>query len=113
MHIGNKIRELVKEKGLAVTEFAKKINYSRRNAYVIFSRKSIDTAVLKKIGEVLEYDFFKYYIKEDITSKAEEPAPKYNRQLKDYETKIEALSSEIKYLKEINDLLKEKLKKKK
>lgn len=56
--IGQLIEERVKKSSLDVTEFAKKINKERSNVYDIFKRDSIDTALLKKIGQVLGYDFF-------------------------------------------------------
>jgi transcriptional regulator with XRE-family HTH domain len=59
--IGVQIREVVEKRGMTVTEFAKRINKSRENAYSIFSRKTIDTGLLKLISEVLEFDFFKQY----------------------------------------------------
>ena len=60
-HIGAQIREIVEKRGMTVTEFAKRINKSRENAYSIFSRKTIDTGLLVLIGEVLSFDFFKQY----------------------------------------------------
>ena len=40
-HIGAQIREIVEKRGMTVTEFAKRINKSRENAYSIFSRKML------------------------------------------------------------------------
>lgn len=39
----------------------KKINTTKQNVYTIFKRQSIDTALLQKISEVLNFDFFKLY----------------------------------------------------
>ena len=116
MHIGKIIKEAVKTSGMPVTEFAKKINYSRRNIYSIFGKESIDTSLLAKISQVLEKDFFVHY---NSSSK------KYSQPMqvaepsgeKEYsENRIRELIKEIEYLKEINMLLKiqvEKLSKKK
>ena len=65
--IGAQIREIVEKRGMTVTEFAKRINKSRENAYSIFSRKTIDTGLLKLISEVLTYDFFKQFSTEYLT----------------------------------------------
>ena len=65
--IGAQIREVVVKRGMTVTEFAKRINKSRENAYSIFSRKTMDTGLLKLISEVLEYDFFKQYSQDYVT----------------------------------------------
>ena len=105
MHIGKKIQEAVKRSGMSVTEFAEKINYSRRNIYSIFDKESIDTSLLVKISEVLGHDFFSHYNsdpKKGNRSQAAEPSGvrEYN------ENRIRDLVKEIDYLKEINSLLK-------
>ena len=69
IHIGKIIQETVRLKGMDVTEFANKINYTRRNIYKIFSKSSIDTDLLKKISKVLgENLFLKYVSTEEIAS---------------------------------------------
>jgi hypothetical protein len=83
VHIGNKIKASVNEKGMTVSEFGRRINKSRENVYSIFKRKSIDTALLVTISKVLDHDFFQYYT---------------------------GLNSEVKKLKEENKTLKELLK---
>ncbi len=60
-HIGNKIKSVVKERGMEKAEFGRRINMSRENVYSIFRRKTIDTGLLSTISQVLEHDFFKYY----------------------------------------------------
>lgn len=92
IHIGKEIHQIFISKGLTVTEFAKRINKSRENMYHVFNRKSIDTDLLLKISEVLEYDFFTVYISNSAEKK-----------------EIETLQNEIQLLKEINQLLKQKL----
>ena len=56
--IGAIIKKAVKEHGMSVTEFAKRINISRENAYSIFRRKTIDSGLLIKISKILDIDFF-------------------------------------------------------
>ena len=102
-HIGRLIKEKVKNSKYSITEFAKEINCSRRNVYAIFERESVDTELLKKIGNVLEYNFFQYYIPELQKYSMKEPNIE-----NDYK-KISELENENKYLKEINQLLKDKL----
>lgn len=98
LHIGEKIKEIFKESGLTVAEFARRIDTSRENVYGIFRRKSIDTYLLKKISEVLNYNFFKYYIN------TEELYP----EIKSLQRKLEVADQEIEYLKKINKLLERK-----
>lgn len=69
IHIGEIIKEVVHEKKMNVTEFAKKINYTRRNVYKIFSKPNIDTDVLIKVSEVLgENLFIRFLSNKEIAS---------------------------------------------
>jgi|LSQX01.1.fsa_nt_gb transcriptional regulator with XRE-family HTH domain len=67
--IGELIQERVKSQKLDVTEFAKLINKERSNVYNIFNRSSIDTDLLKKIGQVLDYDFFQEFLEPETIQK--------------------------------------------
>ncbi len=58
IHIGEIIKETLRQKKMDVTEFATKINYTRRNIYKIFNKPSIETEVLVKISEVLGENLF-------------------------------------------------------
>lgn len=59
MHIGQRIKEIIKKRGLTVVSFAKAIPCSRENIYRIFKNENIDILLLKRIGQILEFDFFK------------------------------------------------------
>ena len=61
IHIGKKIKEEVYKQRISITVFAKKISRSRNVVYDIFSRESVDTDLLNKIGKVLNCDFFSLY----------------------------------------------------
>lgn len=63
VNIGQTVKKVLEKKGMTVSEFGRRINKSRENVYSIFERKSIDTALLEKISEVLEYNFFNLYQK--------------------------------------------------
>jgi len=69
-HIGNLIKNKLKENGCTIKWFANEIACHRRNIYDIFSRPSIDTSLLLRIGFVLKIDFFEYFsdIHKDIMS---------------------------------------------
>lgn len=77
--IGKKIEEIFKKSGMTKTAFADKIEYSRNNVYNIFNRKTIDIKLLKKIGNVLDYDFLKHY---QTSNTVKEPQAEYKRQSK-------------------------------
>lgn len=117
IHIGEKIREIVEKRGMAKTELARRMNMTSSNIHKIFTRETIDTGLLIKLSEILEHDFFSYYPKNFADA---EPAIKqwndsdeskfYNEAVKrSYESKIEILTKEVSYLKEINKMLREKL----
>lgn len=57
IHIGEAIKQKVKERGISITDFANSIHCNRTNVYSIFSRKSIDMEQLMLISEVLDYNF--------------------------------------------------------
>jgi DNA-binding XRE family transcriptional regulator len=61
VHIGQVIRKHLEQAGMTKSEFARRIGTSPQNIYGIFKRKSCDTALLKTIGQVLNFDFFSYY----------------------------------------------------
>ena len=62
IHIGKLIKRRMLEQGFTVSDFASAINRTRATVYDIFERKSIDVDLLLSISEVLEFDFFSYYI---------------------------------------------------
>ena len=59
MHIGTRIKQVLKEKHKPVTWLAKEINCERTNIYNVFSRKDISTGLLQRLSLVLEHVFFK------------------------------------------------------
>ena len=61
MHIGQLIKQVLEEQGRTVVWFARKMSFSRTNAYKIFEKPSIDTEVLYRISKILQYDFFKHF----------------------------------------------------
>lgn len=62
VEIGKIIERELRAKRYPIAEFARKLNTDRSNVYNIFRRNTIDTGLLEKIGEILEHDFFQYYI---------------------------------------------------
>ena len=63
-HIGQIIREELKQQGRTVTWLAKAINCDRTNIYNIFTRESIDTNLLTRISKVLNRNFFEILTEE-------------------------------------------------
>lgn len=59
MHIGKRIKEVLREQGHNVSWLAARIPCERSNVYNIFKRESIGIDLLFRINEVLGHDFFK------------------------------------------------------
>ena len=57
MHIGHLIKEVFDEKGMSVTEFARRINCARPNVYSIFERYDIGVEQLIDISVALDHNF--------------------------------------------------------
>ena len=63
-HIGQLIRDELKQQGRTVTWLAKTINCDRTNIYNIFARESIDTNLLTRISKALNRNFFEILTEE-------------------------------------------------
>ena len=59
IHIGQRIREVLKRKEVTVTDLAARINTTRTNMHKILGKENIDIALLARISMALEHDFFK------------------------------------------------------
>lgn len=57
IHIGKLIEEQLKQKRISTAQLAKALNCRRQNIYDIFKRKSLDTELLVRISQALDYDF--------------------------------------------------------
>ena len=112
MHIGKNIKKVLKERGMTITEFAKRISTHRRNVYDIFERESVDTALLQKIGKVLDYDFFNvYFCKQETPSITNGKTATYEKLEKSaFSTELqqEKLVSALKEISYLQELVKEK-----
>ena len=103
IHIGEEIQERLRIKRMKVVDFSRKIDTNRNNVYDIFSRKSIDSGLLLKISEALEFDFFRLYSiplsKNYLIQQKEDPL----EALKNYEDvkrKLEKLEQENSLMRE-------------
>lgn len=57
--IGQHIKGKLKERNMSVKLFADKLGIRRTNVYRdLFEQASLDTGLLMKISEILQYDFF-------------------------------------------------------
>ena len=67
VHIGNRIKEAYDKSGLKMSVFSSQIGMSYRNLYKVFEKENINTDLLEKIGDVLNYNFFQLYIEDKET----------------------------------------------
>lgn len=103
LHLGKKIREHAKLKGIKHTELAQRINTSKQNIQNIYRRESIDVLLLVRICNVLEYNFFEDYLLQlefDTSNEVKKEVNKLKQLLQE---------NEVKYLKEITALQKQLL----
>lgn len=61
LHIGDLIKQELKNQGRTITWLANQLGYSRQNMYKLFERQWIYTDLLLKICNVMDYDFFSHY----------------------------------------------------
>jgi hypothetical protein len=91
IHIGQEIRKRVKERGMTITHFAKRVGSTPKTIHAAFKRPSIDTMLLKKCSKELEFDFFALYsqdLKIEGATTSKEPGPKYAKTNNDAEMEI-------------------------
>jgi len=56
--LGNRIREVLKDREMTVTDFAESLSCNRQNVYKIFNKHDINTDLLMHIADILDHDFF-------------------------------------------------------
>lgn len=67
VNIGEEIKKKVIERQQSIASFAKAIGIQRQNIEkTVFSKNSLDTDLLMRISEELDYNFFSYYTNEDV-----------------------------------------------
>lgn len=62
--IGQLIQSKLSENGKTVVWLSAQIPCSRQNLYKVFKKDCIDTEMLMRISQILEYDFFQVYSSE-------------------------------------------------
>lgn len=58
MHIGQALKERLKEDGKSVVWLARELGCHRTNIYNLFGKYSIDTQLLQRISTVMRHNFF-------------------------------------------------------
>jgi DNA-binding Xre family transcriptional regulator len=111
IHIGEKIKEVVANRGMSKVVLGQRLKMTSTNIHKIFKRETIDTGLLQKLCAALEYDFFQYYygalpqlVNEEQAAYGKNARPEAEISV----LKLEMAKKEINYLKKINALLEEK-----
>lgn len=64
IHIGRLIQEQLKTDQRSISWLAKQILCTRNHLYKIFRKSSIDCALLLRISQAMQFNFFRYYAAE-------------------------------------------------
>jgi hypothetical protein len=107
MRIGEKVEARAKELRMGPTELARKIKSTKQNVYDIYKRHSIDTALLQRLGKVLEFDFFIYFHQANAVHQPRPPYGKQKKVVSETEAELEQLQKEHDELRQKFELLKE------
>lgn len=107
IEIGEKIKEVFDHRNMKLTVFADELGTVRQNVYRIFKKRHVDTGLLLKISQVLNHNFFQYYVTrpDDL----EDEKIKFLRsETSDYQKQLDLSRKEIDYLRKIIKLMEEK-----
>ncbi len=62
VHIGNRIKAVLKQQGRTTVWLARQIPCTPNHLYKVYANASINTDLLKRISEILDYNFFGEFI---------------------------------------------------
>lgn len=110
IEIGHKIKEVFDHQSIKLTDFADELGTVRQNVYRIFKKRHLDTGLLLKISQVLNHNFFQYYVAptESVNQQRSEEAERLANELAEYHHQLDLARKEIDYLRKIIKLMEEK-----
>ena len=106
IEIGQKIKEIFDVRNMKLTEFADELGTVRQNVYRIFKKRHVDTGLLLKISQVLNHNFFQYYVEQP--GGVDEKMRVLRTETDDFQKQLELSRKEIDYLRKIIKLMEEK-----
>ncbi|HEY5919070.1 MAG TPA: helix-turn-helix transcriptional regulator [Chryseolinea sp.] len=106
IEIGQKIKEIFDARNMKLTEFADELGTVRQNVYRIFKKRHVDTGLLLKISQVLNHNFFQYYVEQP--GGVDEKMRVLRTETDDFQKQLELSRKEIDYLRKIIKLMEEK-----
>lgn len=109
VEIGQKIKEVFDKRQMKLTDFADELGTVRQNVYRIFKKRHLDTGLLLKISQVLDHNFFQYYVSAPPTEYANQDAlVDLRKTLNSQARELELAKKETDYLRKIIKLMEEK-----
>lgn len=110
VEIGLKIKEVFDERNMKLTDFADELGTVRQNVYRIFKKRHLDTGLLLKISQVLNHNFFQYYVATTEAASFEhtQEFKKLAADISESQRQLELAKKEIDYLRKIIKLMEEK-----
>ncbi len=111
IHIGQEIEKRRAEIGMSKVTFSAKLGLSRQSGFAITQRTSINTALLQRIGQALDFDFFLCYTNAHRVMAAgyEEKLSQSQKQIQDKEQQLLQLKKEKEQLLQENQVMKKLL----
>ena len=82
-HLGNMLAQLIKQKRISKAELARKLNINGTGINQYIKQSTLHAALLWKIGQILEYDFFAALSKEFPISSTTELEQTLQHQIND------------------------------
>lgn len=110
VEIGHKIKEVFDNQNMKLTDFADELGTVRQNVYRIFKKRHLDTGLLLKISQVLNHNFFQYYVSNSQPEEARQntEVKKLLEDATEYQRQLDLARKEIDYLRKIIKLMEEK-----
>lgn len=109
VEIGQKIKEVFDKRQMKLTDFADELGTVRQNVYRIFKKRHLDTGLLLKISQVLDHNFFQYYVSTPPTEYGNQDAlVDLKKTLNSQSHELDLAKKETDYLRKIIKLMEEK-----
>jgi hypothetical protein len=109
VEIGQKIKEVFDKRQMKLTDFADQLGTVRQNVYRIFKKRHLDTGLLLKISQVLNHNFFQYYVNSPSReSESTESLVGIKKEISEQSNQLELAKKEVDYLRKIIKLMEEK-----
>jgi transcriptional regulator with XRE-family HTH domain len=109
VEIGQKIKEVFDKRQMKLTDFADELGTVRQNVYRIFKKRHLDTGLLIKISQVLDHNFFQYYVvSASPDPNSGEKIADLKKELNNQNYELDLARKEVDYLRRIIKLMEEK-----